>query len=168
MLRLHLLRHAKSSWDDSTLADAERPLAPRGRKAAKQIAGWAAEHDVRPTVVVCSTALRARQTLQRVLPGLGRPEVSTEDSVYGASTRSLLARVQALPDEVEEAMLVGHNPGMQSLVILLAEPGELRDRAAAKLPTGALATLDADFSGWAEIKAGQMRLVSYVVPRDLK
>jgi phosphohistidine phosphatase len=73
-----------------------------------------------------------------------------------------------LPDEVEEAMLVGHNPGMQSLVILLAEPGELRDRAAAKLPTGALATLDADFSGWAEIKAGQMRLVSYVVPRDLK
>jgi phosphohistidine phosphatase len=167
-LRLHVLRHAKSSWTDSRLADAERPLAPRGRKAAKQLARWADEHDVRPEVVVCSSALRARQTLERVLPGLGGPEVSTEDSLYGASTESLFARVKALPDELEEAMLVGHNPGMQSLVLLLAEPGGLRDRAAAKLPTGALATLDADFSGWAEIKAGQMRLVSYVVPRDLK
>jgi phosphohistidine phosphatase len=168
MLRLHLLRHAKSSWRDSTLADAERPLAPRGSKAAKRVARWAAEHDVRPQLVVCSSAVRARQTLQRVLPGLGRPEISTEDRLYGASTELLLARVQALPDEVEEAMLIGHNPGMQSLVLLLAEPGELRDRAATKVPTGALATLEADVSGWAEVKAGQMRLASYVVPRDLK
>jgi phosphohistidine phosphatase len=168
MLRLHLLRHAKSSWGDSTLADAERPLAPRGRKAAKQLARWAAQHDVRPELVVCSSAVRARQTLQRVLPGLGRPDVSTEDSLYGASTESLLARVQALPDEVEEAMLIGHNPAMQTLVLLLAEPGELRDRAATKVPTGALASLEADVSGWAEVKPGQMRLASFVVPRDLK
>ena len=167
MVRLHLLRHAKSSWGDSALADAERPLARRGRKAAKQLARWAAEHDVRPEIVVCSSAVRARQTLQRVLPGLGRPEVSTEDSLYAASAESLLARVQALPDDVEEAMLIGHNPGMQGLVLLLAEPGDLRNRAAAKLPTGALATLEADFSGWAKIEPGHMRLSSFVVPRDL-
>ena len=167
MVRLHLLRHAKSSWGDPALADRERPLAPRGRKAAKQVARWAAQHDVRPEVVVCSSAVRARQTLQRVLPGLGRPEVSTEDSLYAVSAESLLARVQALPRDAEEAMLIGHNPGMQDLVLLLAEPGELRDRAAAKLPTGALATLEADVSGWAKIESGRMRLSSFVVPRDL-
>ena len=166
--RLHLLRHAKSSWDDPTLADPERPLAPRGRKAAKRIAGWAASHDVRPQVVACSSAVRARETLERVLPGLGRPEVWTEPSLYGAAAEALLARVQALPDDVEEAMLVGHNPGLQELVLLLAEKGELRDSAAAKLPTGALATLETDVSGWAEINPGQMRLSSFVVPRDLR
>jgi phosphohistidine phosphatase len=168
MLRLHLLRHAKSSWDDSTLADRERPLAKRGRKAAKRIAGWAARHDVRPQVVACSSAVRTRQTLQRVLPDLGQPEVWTEDSLYAASAETLLARVQALPDEVEEAMLIGHNPGIQELVLLLAEPGELRDRAAAKFPTGALASLEADAGGWADIRPGQIRLSSFVVPRDLK
>jgi phosphohistidine phosphatase len=165
--RLHLLRHAKSSWDDSTLADAERPLAPRGRKAAKRIAGWAASHDVRPQVVVCSSAVRARQTLQRILPGLGEPEVLIEASLYAAAAEMLLVRVQALPDQVEEAMLIGHNPGIQELVLLLAEEGELRDRATAKLPTGALATLGADVR-WAKIKPGQMRLSSFVVPRDLR
>jgi phosphohistidine phosphatase len=164
--RLHLLRHAKSSWDDPTLADAERPLAPRGHKAAKRIAGWAGRHDVRPQVVVCSSAVRARQTLQRVIPGLGEPEVLIEASLYAASAEMLLARVQALPDQVEEAMLIGHNPGIQELVLLLAEEGELRVRAAAKLPTGALATLEADVR-WAKIKPGHMRLSSFVVPRDL-
>jgi phosphohistidine phosphatase len=168
MRRLHLLRHAKSSWDDYMLADRERPLAPRGRKAAKRIAGWAVNHDVRPQVIACSSAVRARETLQRVLPGLGKPEVLTEDSLYAASAETLLARVQALPDEVEEAMLIGHNPGIQELVLLLAEQGELRDRAAAKLPTCALATLEADVRGWAKIKPGQMRLSSFVVPRDLR
>jgi phosphohistidine phosphatase len=167
MRRLHLLRHAKSSWADSTLDDRERPLAPRGRKAAKRIAGWAASHDVRPQVVACSSAVRARQTLQRVIPGLGQPEVWTEVSLYAASAETLLARVRALPDEVEEAMLIGHNPGVQELVLLLAERGELRDRAAAKLPTGALATLEADVRGWAKIKPGQMRLSAFVIPRDL-
>ena len=168
MYRLHLLRHAKSSWDDSTLTDRERPLAPRGRKAAKRIADWAASHDVRPQVVACSSAVRARETLQRVLPGLGEPEVWTEVSLYAASAETLLARVQALPDELDEAMLIGHNPGFQELVLLLAEEGELRDRVAAKLPTGGLATLEADVRGWAEIKPGHMRLSSFVVPRDLR
>jgi phosphohistidine phosphatase len=168
MHRLHLLRHAKSSWDDPSLSDRDRPLAPRGRKAAKRIAGWAASHDVRPQVVACSSAVRARQTLEYVLPGLGQPQVSTEGSLYAASAGTLLTRVQALPDEVEEAMLIGHNPGLQELVLLLAEQGELRDRAAAKLPTGALATLEADTRGWSEIEPGQMRLSSFVVPRELR
>jgi phosphohistidine phosphatase len=166
--RLHLLRHAKSSWDDQALRDRDRPLAPRGRRATKRIARWARKHDVRPQLVVSSSAVRARETLQGVLPGLGEPEVWTEVALYAASVETLLERVQALPDEANEAMFVGHNPGLGELLLLLAGPGELRERAEAKVPAGALATLEADVERWAELEPGGMRLVSFVVPRELK
>jgi phosphohistidine phosphatase len=166
--RLHLLRHAKSSWDDESLRDRDRPLAPRGRRAATRIASWARKHDVRPQLVVSSSAVRARETLQGVLPGLGEPEVWIEVTLYGASAETLLARVRALPDEAGEAMLVGHNPGLGDLLLLLAEPGELRRRAESKVPTGALATLEADVPRWADVERGGARLVSFVVPRELK
>ena len=166
--RLHLLRHAKSSWDDRALSDRDRPLAPRGRRATIRLARWARKHDVRPKLVVSSSALRARETLQGVLPGLGEPDVWIEVALYAASAETLLDRVRALPDEAEEAMLVGHNPGIADLLLLLAEPGELRERAEGKVPTGALATLEADIESWSELEPGGARLVSFVVPRELK
>jgi phosphohistidine phosphatase len=165
--RLHLLRHAKSSRDDPTLSDRDRPLAPRGRRATKRIARWARKHDVRPQLVVSSSAVRARETLQGVLPGLGEPEVWFEIALYAARAETLLERVRALPDEVEEVMLVGHNPGLVDLLLLLAEPGDLRERAEAKVPTGALATLEADIARWVELRPGGARLVAFVVPREL-
>ena len=167
MRRLHLLRHAKSSWEDPSLRDHERPLAPRGRKAAKRIARWAQENDVRPELVASSSAVRARETLERVLPGLGKPEVRIEEELYAATAEALLERVRALPDEVEEAMLVGHNPGLGDLALLLAEPGDLRERAAEKVPTGALATLEADVARWSDLEPGGARLVAFVQPREL-
>jgi phosphohistidine phosphatase len=167
VLRLHLLRHAKSSWDDQALSDRDRPLAPRGRRAATRIARWAREHHVRPQLVITSSAVRARETLQGVLPGLGEPEVSIEVALYAASAETLLQRVRAVPDEVDEAMLVGHNPGLGDLILSLAAPGELRDRAEAKVPTGALATLEAKIASWSELEPGGARLVSFIVPREL-
>jgi phosphohistidine phosphatase len=122
VLRLDLLRHAKSSWDDHTLTDRDRPLAPRGRRAATRIARWAQKHDVRPQLVVSSSAVRARETLQGVLPGLGEPEVWIEVALYAASAETLLQRVRALPEEAEEAMLVGHNPGLAHLVLKQRNP----------------------------------------------
>jgi phosphohistidine phosphatase len=126
------------------------------------------KHDVRPQLVVSSNAARAQETLQAVLPGLGEPEVWIEVGLYAASAETLLERVRALPDEVEEAMLVGHNPGVVDLLLLLAEPGKLRECAEAKVPTGALATLEADIARWAELEPGAARLVAFVVPRALK
>jgi phosphohistidine phosphatase len=165
--RLSLLRHAKSAWDDPTLRDRDRPLAPRGLKAAKRMGKWAAKHDVRPELVVCSSALRARQTLERMLPRLGEPEVWVEVTLYAASAETLLARVRALPAEVEEAMLVGHNPGVTDLVLLLAEPGRLRERAAENVPTGALAILELDVERWRDVSPGHATLTRFVVPREL-
>src|SRR6476646_7263005 len=124
--RLYLLRHAKSSWDNEALRDRDRPLAPRGLRAARRIARYAGKHDVRPQLVVSSSAVRARETLQGVLPGLGKPEVWIEVTLYAASAETLLERVRALPDEAETAMLVGHSPGIGDLLLLLSAPGELR------------------------------------------
>jgi phosphohistidine phosphatase len=166
--RLYLLRHAKSSWDDDVLRDRDRPLAPRGRRATRRIASWARKHNVRPKLVVSSSAVRARETLKGVLPGLGEPEVWIEITLYAASVDTLLERVRALPDDAEEAMLVGHNPGLGELLLLLAEPGKLRRRAETKVPTGALATLEADVERWVDLEPGGAQLVSFVVPRQLK
>jgi phosphohistidine phosphatase len=166
--RLFLLRHAKSAWDDPALRDRDRPLAPRGRKAAKRVARWAKKHGVRPQLVVCSSAVRAQQTLQRLLPGLGEPEVWVEVTLYAAGAETLLARIRALPDEAGEAMLIGHNPGLMEVLLLLAAPGELRERAAVNVPTGALAELEADVERWADVAPGEARLTEFVVPRELR
>jgi phosphohistidine phosphatase len=165
--RLYLLRHAKSAWDDPTLRDRDRPLAPRGRKAAKRVRRWAKKHEIRPELVLCSPAVRARQTLERVLPGLGDPTVWFEVALYGAAAETLLARVRALSEEVDEAMLVGHNPGLHDLVLLLAEPGPHRERARANVPTGALAELELGTDRWADAAPGTARLTRFVVPREL-
>jgi phosphohistidine phosphatase len=164
---LYLLRHAKSAWDDPTLRDRERPLAPRGRKAAKRMARWSRKHGVRPQLVVCSSAVRAQDTLRRVLPGLGEPAVWVEVTLYAADAETLLARVRALPGEVDSAMLVGHNPGLMDLLLLLAAPGKLRGRAEENLPTGALAELELDVARWADASPGAARLTEFVRPRDL-
>ena len=165
--RLYLLRHAKSAWDDPTLRDHERPLAPRGRKAARRMARWAKKHGVRPQLVVCSDAVRAQETLQGVLPGLGEPTVRVEATLYAAGGETLLARVRALPEDVDVAMLVGHNPGVVDLLLLLAAPCVLLDRAREHLPTGALAELQTGVEHWADVSPGAARLTEFVLPREL-
>ena len=165
--RIYLLRHAKSAWDDPTLRDRDRPLAPRGRKAARRMARWAKKHGVRPQLVVCSDAVRAQQTLQGVLPGLGDPTVWVEGTLYAAGAETLLARVRALPGEVDEAMLVGHNPGLMDLVLLLAAPGALREQARENLPTAALAELQTGVERWTDVSPGAAWLTQFVLPRKL-
>ena len=161
MRRLWLLRHAKSSWDEPELADHDRPLAPRGRKAAMRIGAWAARHDVRPELVLCSTAARARATLDLVLAALGTPVVQFEDGLYHAWDTDLLERLRAVPADVGGILMVGHNPGFENLVTLLAPPGS------EAFPTGALAELRIGIDDWREIRPGCAELVQLVLPRGL-
>jgi len=97
MPRLYLLRHAKSSWDDPGLADRDRPLAPRGRRDAGRMAEHLRAEDVRPGLVLCSAAVRARQTLAAVDEVLGDPPTSIEDGLYGAEPEDVLARLREVP-----------------------------------------------------------------------
>jgi phosphohistidine phosphatase len=170
MSRLHLLRHAKSCWDDPALADHDRPLAPRGRRAATQLATWLETSDVRPAIVLCSTAVRTRQTLELVLGGLGDPLVVHEEGLYHTPAAELLARLRELPAGAPEVLVVGHNPGLQELVLALVPPGREprgeRDRVAVKLPTCALVTLDVP-GGWSALEQGAARISRYLTPHDL-
>ena len=167
MKRLLLLRHAKSSWNDPGLADHERSLAPRGRKAAKLLGRWLDEHGVQPELVVCSSATRAQQTLAVVAAALGDPPSSIEDALYAASADALLARARALPNDASSVLFVGHNPGLAELCLLLARPGERLNRVAENLPTGALAVLELDVDVWRAVEPGVAELVELVLPREL-
>jgi phosphohistidine phosphatase len=106
--------------------------------------------------------------MRLVLPSLGEPDVWLEVTLYAADAETLLARIRALPDEIDAAMLVGHNPGLMEVLLLLAAPGKLRERATVNVPTGALAELEADVGRWGDITPGEARLTKFVVPRELK
>ena len=163
-----LLRHAKSSWSDSTLADIDRPLAPRGERAARKLAKYIRRKRIRPALVLCSPALRTRETLEAVEASLGkRCVVEVVPQLYAASDRELLELLQALPEPVSSVMLVGHNPGLQNLALVLASGGAHLPQLEEKFPTGALATLVVLSPSWSALGPGEAKLVDYVVPRQL-
>jgi phosphohistidine phosphatase len=163
MRHLYLLRHAKSSWKESGIPDHDRPLASRGRKAAKAMAKYLHAHGVRPDLVLCSSATRARQTFERLEPLKAR-EVHIERELYGADAATLLARLRDVPEPVGSVMVIAHNPGLEDLTRVLAQnDGELGD----KFPTGALATLAFSDREWASLERGTAELVDFVRPREL-
>ena len=168
MKLLYLLRHAKSSWDDASLPDHERPLAPRGKKAAKAMAGHLHREGVRPALVLCSSSVRARETFARIAKAIGKDvPVEFDEALYGAGAGELLERLRAVPAGVHSILLVGHNPAVQGLALGLARGGAERARLEEKFPTGALATLELDVESWAEVEPGRGELAAYVVPREL-
>jgi len=166
--RLFLLRHAKSSHDDAGLADRDRPLAPRGRRAAKAMGGHMCDHGLAPALVLCSSATRARETLDGLGDGIReRADVRIEDELYKASAAGLLERLRRIPGDVSPVMLIGHNPAMERLALDLAARGPNLASLARKYPTGALAVLE--FEGtWSGLDADGARLVAFVRPRDLE
>jgi phosphohistidine phosphatase len=168
MHRLYLLRHAKSSWADPTLLDRERPLAPRGRRDGKRIAKHLARLRIQPELVLCSTAERTRETLELVRPAFGTTgTVMFEDELYAASSNELLERIHIVREHVASVMLIGHNPGLQDLALVLACAGADLERLAAKFPTAALATLTLANTAWSELSEADALLAAFVVPKQL-
>ena len=167
MQTLYLLRHAKSSWDDPTLSDHERPLAPRGRRDAKRIAKHLLQLGFESELVLCSPAARTRETLELVRRACGASTVMLEEELYAASCDELLVRIRLVPDAVTSVMLIGHNPSLQQLALALASAGDELERLEAKFPTGALATL-ALAKTWSRLAPGDAVLADYVVPKQLR
>lgn len=164
----HLLvvRHAKSGWDDPSLDDHERPLAPRGIQATATMSGHLAEAPT-PDLVLCSTARRTVETLDGVRPSLaGDVDVELDDALYLASAGEVLSRLRRVTDDVRVTMVVGHNPGMQALTSGLARSGDeaTLHQVATKFPTGAIATLT--FEGrWSDLGPETCHLVDLFMPR---
>ena len=131
---------------------------------------YIAEHDLRPAIILCSTAVRTRETLERSGKALTRNlPTRFEDGLYHAGPSALLDRLRRLDDTLPSAMLIGHNPGLEDLASALAGAGDADPlaRMNEKFPTGALAVLDADVEAWKELTPGCARLERFIRPRDL-
>ncbi len=169
MKTLYLLRHAKSSWEDPVL-DFERPLNGRGRKAARMMGKHLASAGIAPDLILCSAAVRTRETLDRLGDTLARSPVLIERDLYETTHQRLLDRLRRIPDDAARVMLIGHNPGLERLARLLSdgdgEPDAL-DRLEVKYPTGTLATLGVKVGHWRALGAGTCRLQALVRPADL-
>ena len=158
---LYLLRHAKSSWKDDSLADFDRPLKGRGRDAAEQMGKRLASEKLEDAVLICSPAARTRETAQLVLKHSRlRMDQRFDERIYEASLRDLLQVVSEIPDEKQTAMLIGHNPGFEELLAFLT--GESR-----RMPTCALAKIRLDVESWKEARAGEGSLQSFITPKGL-
>ncbi|HEY5032536.1 MAG TPA: histidine phosphatase family protein [Actinomycetes bacterium] len=164
--RLVVLRHAKADWP-AGVADHDRPLGRRGVRDSAAVGRWLVEHGDAPELVWCSTARRTRQTWEHL--GGELPEgvdVHFEDDVYDAGVDDLLAVIRRTPKKTARVLLVGHNPGVQDLVLTLADraSGDARALAETKFPTSGLAVLDID-GEWADVHRGGANLSTFVVPR---
>jgi phosphohistidine phosphatase len=148
MKTLLILRHAKSSWNDSTLDDHERPLNKRGLKDGPRIGKLVREHGLTPDVIISSDAVRARLTAEAVADAAGYAgDIRFDGTLYAASPADILAVLRTVTSTTARTvMVIGHNPGLEELVARLT--GEQPD-----LPTAALAQIVLPIDRWRDLKA---------------
>jgi phosphohistidine phosphatase len=159
MRTLYLLRHAKSSWNDASLRDFDRPLNDCGREAAKQIGERLASEKLNEPLAICSPALRTRQTAEIVFNNFSVDE-HFDERVYEASLRDLLQVVSEIQDARQVVILIGHNPGLEELLASLT--GESR-----RMPTCALAKITFDVASWKDVKTGEGNLQWLITPTQI-
>jgi phosphohistidine phosphatase len=180
MRRLMLLRHAKTEHDAPSGQDQDRRLDDRGRLDAAAVGGWIGRHPPLPDAVLVSTAVRARQTweiagqaIKEVLrkPAAAKWQVELLDEIYGAEPAQLLRIVRmAEVGDPGILMLVGHNPGMHELALMLTGSGDAAAKKAIEnnLPTAGLAILDFAIDDWSAVSFRGGKLVRFTSPRLLK
>lgn len=171
MLRLLLLRHAKSDPADVAVDDRDRALTPRGRRAAQAIGRWLASHRLEPDLVLCSPARRARDTWSLVAAEFKtNPRTLVDEALYdfGDGSRHLEA-IARLGGDAKCLLVVAHNPATERLAGRLAGRGKarLRDRMAQKFPTAGLAVIGLDIAGWASLDGASGELEHFVRPKDI-
>lgn len=159
--RLILMRHAKSDWDDPLLEDIDRPLNARGRDSAAALGKWLAQHGFLPDEVVSSSAVRTRETLERLAL---KTDASFKPELYLAAAGTMLGVLKGC--EGDSVLMVGHNPGIADLAeaLLGVTPDHSRFL---DYPTGATLVCDLPIQNWAEAVPRSAQFVDFVVPRDL-
>lgn len=161
MKRLYILRHAKSSWTDTDLADIDRPLNERGLRAAPFMGRFMAENGYLPDIILSSPARRARETAELVKSGAGfSADIRFDDRIYEASPGTLLQVISDLDDVCSSALVVGHNPGIEGLIRQLT--GQIEP-----MPTAALAVIDLKAHSWRNAGPSTGRVVDIARPKAL-
>lgn len=165
MRRLTLVRHAKSSWRDDTLADHERPLAERGERDAPRMGERLRERGERPELILTSSAKRALATAECLARAIGYPPqaLQIEPDLYLADSATILAVVAARDDSINELMIVGHNPGLTELVDELVP-----DLRMDNLPTCGIVAIDSTAKHWSELGSPNASVAYYDYPKKHK
>lgn len=162
MKQLFLLRHAKSSWDDVSLEDFDRPLNARGKKTAPMMGKAIKERDIAPDVILCSPAKRTKQTIKLVNETAKlKADVTFDEEIYDASAEDLRKVLKKQKKSVNSILLIGHNPGLEELLEELTGKFE-------RLPTAALVQININADDWSHIKDGGNKLAWIVRPKDLE
>lgn len=159
--QLYLVRHAKSSWSDMSLHDFERPLNRRGLRDAPEMGRRLKQRGISPEIVLCSSALRARQTAELLLPELGvrQDSIVFKDCVYEASVEILTDLIRRQPNDCGSVMLIGHNPAIGLLA------GRLADRHVERMPTCAAVCLELETDQWDRVLNCASRLIDFDYPK---
>ncbi|MDZ7681317.1 MAG: histidine phosphatase family protein [Fodinibius sp.] len=167
MKNILLLRHAKSSWDDSSLKDFDRPLAKRGKQDAPRVGRFMRESKTLPAVIISSPAQRAKQTVEFVAAeaNIGTDAISWDEDLYYGGARDYLSAIQQAPENAVGIMLVGHNPLMEETVSLLCN-GE--GGYGVRIPTAALVCIEHPAIEWEQVKPGTARLKWMMTPKLLR
>jgi phosphohistidine phosphatase len=171
MRRLMLLRHAKSDWSLPGQGDHDRALATRGREAAPRIGAYMARHRLRPDHVICSTAMRTRETWELVAPEFAKPPpVIYDERIYANNPEILLDIVRRTGPEVQVLLLVGHNPSLHVVAEQLSATshGDARRQLREKFPTAGLAVIDFPIDAWDRVHPRAGRLERMITPRLLE
>jgi phosphohistidine phosphatase len=169
MKSLHLLRHAKSSWKDPGLNDHDRPLNKRGRQTAKIMAAYLRRAKIAPDLVICSTAVRAQQTLDPIIKAAKKPpKIVLVRGIHEGAQRTLWEQLWNLPESAKSVLLIGHNPALQDLALELADAdlNKLLVSAGGKFPTGAMASFRFD-GAWKALEPHGALLASFITPQAI-
>ncbi len=166
-LRLILMRHAKSDWANPVLKDFERPLNGRGRRAGRAIGMWLARNQINPDVVLCSSAVRTRETLSLVGDSFAsRPKIEFLKSLYLAPPETMLTELSKITS-AKTVLLLAHNPGCATLAEALADVAPPHPKFH-NYPSAATCVFNFDAEDWALILPGAGKVVEFIVPRDLE
>lgn len=168
MKRLILMRHAKSDWING-VSDFDRPLAARGHREAALAGAWLVKENILPDFILCSSALRTRQTCTWVCDQLGdkAPTPKLEDGLYAASESSMLSIINHTPETVQTLMVIIHMPGVQELALRLASRESDQDAymgVATDYPTSALTVFNYD-GEWAHLDGQDASISNFLIPR---
>lgn len=163
--RLLLFRHAKSSWDHPGLPDRERPLSERGRRAAREMGRLIAEEGLLPDLILCSDAVRARETLGIASAHWPRMQTRILPGLYDRIDGDYVRIVREEGGGAQRLMLVGHNPAMQATALALVAPQHPGPAGLGrKFPTAALAVLEFELADWSGISPGTGRVADFRKP----
>ena len=171
MRRLLLFRHSKAERGVPGTPDHDRPLIDRGRKDAAKIGAYLASHHLVPDRVLVSPAVRTQETWKACVSSLkAKPGAASVEKLYDATAHVILAAIKEAPASAHALLVIGHNPGLHELAVMLIASGDIeaRERLREKLPTSGLVIIDFAFDDWNRLHPHSGRLERFVSPKTLE